>query len=353
MDERLNQVATLNSVSLQYDGFGRRTKNLQNTSFLFDGANSVQELSGSTATANLISGGIDEIFTRADSAGAFTPLRDALGSTIALVDSSGNVVTTYAYDPFGGTIVSGSANANEYQYTGRENEGNGLYFLRARYYSPVLGRFISEDPVGFNGGSTNVYAYVRDNPANLSDPTGENPACLVGGLLGTIAYNSNVIYQSIAGRKANYYAGLSGLGHIAKGNTLAFGAGCATGTLLAPLAFSVPTGAGVVYGGGAGSALAAANAAEGTIIADTVGGQIASYLTAGGTSLSEGLNAWIWDYASAQFASGLSGTVTVFQGSFGVAGQYAAASDLVTVELPILYNAAQNGLVNLIWVFVP
>src|SRR5215831_8801660 len=49
-----NQVATLNNVNLQYDAFGRRTKNLQNTSFLFDGANAVQELSGSTATANLI-----------------------------------------------------------------------------------------------------------------------------------------------------------------------------------------------------------------------------------------------------------------------------------------------------------
>ena len=98
-----NQVATLNSVSLQYDGFGRRTKNLQNTSFLFDGANAVQELSGSTATANLISGGIDEIFARADSTGAFTPLKDALGSTIALVDASGNLVTQYSYDPFGNT----------------------------------------------------------------------------------------------------------------------------------------------------------------------------------------------------------------------------------------------------------
>jgi hypothetical protein len=94
-----NQVATLNSVSLQYDAAGRRTKNLQNTSFLFDGANAVQELSGSTPIANLINGGIDEIFTRADSGGSFTPLKDALGSTIALVDASGNVVTSYAYDP--------------------------------------------------------------------------------------------------------------------------------------------------------------------------------------------------------------------------------------------------------------
>jgi RHS repeat-associated protein len=167
-----NQVATLNSVSLQYDGFGRRTKNLQNTSFLFDGANAVQELSGSTATANLTSGGIDEMFTRADASGAYTPLQDALGSTIALVDASGGLVTQYAYDPFGNTTVTGATNANNFQYTGRENEGNGLYFYRARYYSPVLGRFVNEDPLGFKGSGSNFYAYGFDNPINLVDPFG-------------------------------------------------------------------------------------------------------------------------------------------------------------------------------------
>jgi RHS repeat-associated protein len=143
-----NQVANLNSVSLQYDGFGRRTKNLQNTSFLLDGANAVQELSGSTATANLINGGIDEVFTRADSTGTFTPLQDALGSMIALVDASGNLVTSYTYDPFGNTTVLGATSTNPSQYTGRENEGNSLYFYRARYYSPLLGRFISQEPIG-------------------------------------------------------------------------------------------------------------------------------------------------------------------------------------------------------------
>jgi RHS repeat-associated protein len=167
-----NQVATLNSVSLQYDGFGRRTKNLQNTSFLFDGANAVQELSGSTPTANLISGGIDEVFKRADSTGTYTPLQDGLGSAVALVDASGNPVTQYSYDPFGNTSVSGATNSNAFQYTGRENEGNGLYFYRARYYSPVLGRFINEDPLGFAGSGSNFYAYVFDNPANLVDPSG-------------------------------------------------------------------------------------------------------------------------------------------------------------------------------------
>jgi RHS repeat-associated protein len=167
-----NQVATLNSVSLQYDAAGRRMKNLQGTSFLFGGANAVQELSGSTPIANLINGGIDEIFARADSTGAYTPLKDALGSTIALVDSSGNLTTLYAYDPFGNTTVLGTANANEFQYTGRENEGNGLYFYRARYYSPMLGRFINEDPLGFAGGGPNVYAYVGDAPINFKDPSG-------------------------------------------------------------------------------------------------------------------------------------------------------------------------------------
>ncbi len=166
-----NQVATLNSVSLQYDGFGRRTKNLQNTSFLFDGANAVQELSGSTPTANLINGDIDEIFSRADSTGAFTPLQDALGSAIALVDSSGGLVTRYAYDSFGNTAVSGSASSNAFQYTGRQNEGNGLYFYRARYYYPFLGRFVSEDPIRFAGG-INHYSYTGDDPINFVDPSG-------------------------------------------------------------------------------------------------------------------------------------------------------------------------------------
>jgi RHS repeat-associated protein len=167
-----NQVAKINNVSLQYDAFGRRVQNAAGTSFLYDGANAVQELNGSTVTANLLSGGVDEIFSRTDSSGAFTQLKDALGSTIALVDSNRNIQTSYTYDPYGGTSVTGTSNANEFQYAGRENEGNGLYFYRARYYSPLLGRFINEDPMGFAGSGPNLYAYVFDSPINLVDPFG-------------------------------------------------------------------------------------------------------------------------------------------------------------------------------------
>lgn len=167
-----NQVATLNNASLQYDAFGRRLKNLAGTAFLYDGANAAQELTGSTVTANLLSGGTDEIFSRTDSSGAFTPLKDILGSTIAMVDSNRNVRTSYTYDPFGNTSITGASNGNQFQYTGRENEGNNLYYYRTRYYDPVLGRFINEDPLGFIGSGPNFFAYALDDPINLVDPMG-------------------------------------------------------------------------------------------------------------------------------------------------------------------------------------
>jgi RHS repeat-associated protein len=167
-----DEVATLNGVSLQYDAFERRIKNLAGMAFVYDGANAAQELSGSTVIASLLSGGVDEIFTRTDSSGTFMPLTDALGSTIALVDSSGNVQISYSYDPFGGTSVSGQGSSNMFQYTGRENDGNGLYYYRARYYSAPLGRFISEDPLGFDGDDVNFYAYDGNDPIDFVDPFG-------------------------------------------------------------------------------------------------------------------------------------------------------------------------------------
>jgi len=175
-----NQVASINGTSLQYDAFGRRIQNLLGTSFLYDGANAVQELSGNTVTANLLNGGIDEIFSRADSSGSFAQLRDALGSTLALTDVNGNIQTAYSYDPFGNTSIAGATSSNVFQYTGREDDGNGLYYYRARYYNPLLGRFVSEDPLGFAGGDVDLYAYAADDPVNLIDPFGLDPIAAPG-----------------------------------------------------------------------------------------------------------------------------------------------------------------------------
>lgn len=65
----------------------------------------------------------------------------------------------------------GTDEQNPIQYTARENDDTGLYYYRARYYDPQLKRFISEDPIGINGG-LNVYAYVNGNPISLIDPMG-------------------------------------------------------------------------------------------------------------------------------------------------------------------------------------
>ncbi len=72
----------------------------------------VQEVIGGTNTANSLSGGIHEVFQRTDSAGARSFLTDALGSTVALLDSAGTLQTQYTFEPFGNTTLSGSAVAD-------------------------------------------------------------------------------------------------------------------------------------------------------------------------------------------------------------------------------------------------
>lgn len=164
------------TATFTYDAAGHRTSKTAGattTTYLYDEANAVQELSGGTATANMLTGPVtDETFQRATTGGTTTLLTDALGSTIGLSDASRTTQTTYTYDPFGRTTSAGGANNNPAQYAGRENDGTGLYYNRARYYSPTLGRFISQDPIGFQGGDQNLYAYTGNSPTNLTDPSG-------------------------------------------------------------------------------------------------------------------------------------------------------------------------------------
>ena len=140
------------SASFTYDSFGRRTgKTVQGTTtnFLYDGLNPVQEKNGASVSANLLTGlGIDEFFTRTDGVGVRALLPDALGSTVALGDSTGTLQTQYTYEPFGFVSQTGAANTSSYKFTGREDDGSGLYYYRARYYQPRFQRFIAEDPVG-------------------------------------------------------------------------------------------------------------------------------------------------------------------------------------------------------------
>ena len=173
---RLVALEGLTPASFEYDPLGRRTTKTiggMTTAFVYDGLNAVEELTLSTATQVLAGMGLDEHLTRTDSvSGRHSVLTDALGSVLALSNDGGVVDTEYTYEPFGETTATGVANSSAAQYTGRENDSTGLYYYRGRYYHPGLGRFVSEDPAGFLGGDTNLYAYVGNNPLNWTDPWG-------------------------------------------------------------------------------------------------------------------------------------------------------------------------------------
>jgi len=169
------------SANFVYDGIGRREKKTINgslTEFLYDGVNPVQETSGATVLANMLTGfEIDEFLTRTDVAAGMTTsfLPDALGSAIALADSTGTLQTEYTYEPFGRTTSTSVSNINPFQYTGhtgRENDGIGLYYYRARYYHPGLQRFTGEDPIEFRRGGFNLYVYADNNAIRNKDPLG-------------------------------------------------------------------------------------------------------------------------------------------------------------------------------------
>lgn len=95
----------------------------------------------------------------------------ALGSTVALAGASGGVTASFSYEPYGKSEKSGSADTSV-RFTGREDDGaTKLQYFRARYYLSSVGRFISEDPIGLQGG-LNEYAYANGDPLSYTDPLG-------------------------------------------------------------------------------------------------------------------------------------------------------------------------------------
>jgi RHS repeat-associated protein len=164
------------TASFVYSADGRRqarTVNGVTTNFLYDGLNPVQEKVNGAVTATMTGAGVDRLLLRESGGTTRRFLTDSIGSTLGLVDNAG-AGASYTYEPFGRTYTTGNDGGNAYRYAGREDDGTGLYYNRARYYSPVLQRFLSEDPIGFDGG-TNLYRYVENRPTTLTDPSGEKP----------------------------------------------------------------------------------------------------------------------------------------------------------------------------------
>lgn len=153
-----------------------------NRRYIYAGSQSVGEVRNQQLSHSLMTGlQMDEHIARIALNQGATPqvktyLTDALGSVIATCKADQSLEVGYAFSPYGQTQkvgveneVAGSENSS--QYTGRENDNNGLYFYRARYYDPILKRFISEDPIGLAGG-INSHAYVEGDPVSFTDPEG-------------------------------------------------------------------------------------------------------------------------------------------------------------------------------------
>jgi uncharacterized protein RhaS with RHS repeats len=118
---------------------GRRATKTVNdlpTTFRYDGLDVIQETTDDTDVTYLRSLAIEEALTRTTGTDTLHYIGDALGSSLALTDASGAMTASYTCAPFGETAISGTSSPSPFQFTGRENDGTGLYYYRARYYDP-------------------------------------------------------------------------------------------------------------------------------------------------------------------------------------------------------------------------
>jgi len=189
----------LRDVEYKYDAFGNRVqKNVdwdgedtdpaEVTKFAVDGWNYAKpepignenydvwadlDVSGSLTTRYLRGDLVDELFARVDAGNdAFWFLNDHLGSLRDIISNDALIQDGVEYDAFG-NITEDSANRGRYGWTGREFDvETELQYNRARYYDATIGRWISQDPLGFEAGDSNLYRYVNNRPTQFTDPSG-------------------------------------------------------------------------------------------------------------------------------------------------------------------------------------
>jgi RHS repeat-associated protein len=185
-ENRLTQAvvtgANAGTTTFRYDPFGRRIQKsgpLGSTNYLYDQNSDIEEVdnSGNVLARYARTKNLDEPLSELRSGATSYYQQDGLGSVTSLSNTSGSLAETYAYDSYGRVISSTGSLTNPFQYTGREFDSETtLLFNRARYFDPNAGRFLSQDPIRFDGG-VNFYAYTRNNPVLLTDPFGYQGGC--------------------------------------------------------------------------------------------------------------------------------------------------------------------------------
>ena len=159
----------------RYDAEGLRHEMEENgrlVRFIFHKGEAVAEQEENSNVIRLIRG--SELIARSsDSESARTYYHyasDEMGSTTHIVDENGNVQNRYAYDAWGRIMVKEEAVPNRFTYYGQQIDPiTQQYYLRARFYNPVIGRFTQEDT--YRGDGLNLYAYCANNPVYYIDPS--------------------------------------------------------------------------------------------------------------------------------------------------------------------------------------
>jgi len=169
------------TVGFIYDVFDRRIAKKVNGAIQFwtvyDGQNPYADFdSGGNLTSRYLYGdGIDQLLGRFQGTTTVTwYLTDGLGSVRQIAGVDGSIKLAITYDSYGNILSQSTTTyVDRFKFTSREWDSEiGLQYNRARYYDPRIGRFISEDPLGFGAGDANVSRYVGNNPTVGTDPSG-------------------------------------------------------------------------------------------------------------------------------------------------------------------------------------
>jgi RHS repeat-associated protein len=190
------------TATFAYDGFGRRTSRTVNgatTTFAYDGFNRVKATVGSATSLMLQGLGLDQHFARIDGASVTSFLVDAIGSTYALTDGTGAVTAQYRYEPYGAATRMSGTGATDLLFTGREDDGTGFAYHRARYYAFGRGRFVSEDPIRDHW--WNLFSYADESPLLKTDPLGLSTVTFDRGSRSISAYDhcGQLLFSCAAG----------------------------------------------------------------------------------------------------------------------------------------------------------
>ncbi len=193
------------TVSFKYDPFGRRIYKSSSSAtsiFAYDGDNLIEETNSSGAAVARYSQtqNIDEPVAMLRGGATDYYEADGLGSVTSLSTSAGALVQTYTFDSFGKQTASSGSLTNPFRYTAREFDAEtNLYYYRARYYDPQVGRFLNEDPTRFDAG-INFYSYVDNDPADLIDPSGDDPCLDINNFVQALNHNA----QKTSGNCGHY-----------------------------------------------------------------------------------------------------------------------------------------------------